>query len=362
MRAAVLTGTDELSVRSDVTTVPIGAQDVRVRLRSAGICRTDYSAFVGIWPMQTPCVLGHEGAGELVEVGADVPGMAVGDRVILANLRGCGACFYCLRSQPFLCELNDTYEGGDRPTFRVGDADAYGMVGLGTWAEEMVVPGRNVVAFPADVPFDIASLVGCAVMTGVGMAIHTAEVTPGSTVVVIGGGGIGCAAIQGAKVAGAATILAVEPAVGKHDLLRTLGATHVVTPEGMADARAELTGGYGFDFALEAVGNESTLRAAWDAARRGGTVVIAGIGPTSASLTLDAYEASMHAKRLIGTVGGSVHAARDFPMYLDLWKQGRLDLAPIVTRTIALDEVVEALEDLRAGGEYARQVIMFDQP
>lgn len=360
MRAAVLTSLEQLEIRDDVSTAPLEAHDVRVKMHAAGVCRTDLSAYNGTWPTQVPVVLGHEGAGEVVEVGSAVTDIAVGQRVILANLNGCGKCFFCLKSQPFLCSLNDTLEGGDSPKFRVGDQPSFGMVGLGTWSDELVVPDRNVVAFPDEIPYEIASLVGCAVMTGVGAALNTTRIEPGSAAVVVGGGGIGAAIIQGAQLAGAGIILAVDPATSKHEMLKNFGATHATTPDELPKAVEELTGGHGFDYSFEAVGIPETVRAAWDATRRGGTVSLSGIGSPSTPIEFNAYELTMDAKTLVGSVGGSVHSARDFPRYLELWSLGKLDLEGLITERISLDDAGAAMDALSSGADVSRQVIIFD--
>jgi S-(hydroxymethyl)glutathione dehydrogenase/alcohol dehydrogenase len=222
------------------------------------------------------------------------------------------------------------------------------------------VPGRNVVPVDRSVPFEIASLVGCAVMTGVGMAITTAAVEPGQTVVVIGGGGIGSAAVQGARLPGATVILAVDPAAGKHEQLVSFGATHTATPDELEQAVRELTGGHGFDHALEAVGRPETIRAAWDATRRGGKTVLAGIGSPTTTIPFNAYELVLDATQLIGSVGGSVHSARDFPRYLDLWRAGKLDLEGLITERIDLSGAPGAMEALNSGADISRQVIVLD--
>jgi S-(hydroxymethyl)glutathione dehydrogenase/alcohol dehydrogenase len=346
-------------VRDDVEVVAVGPREVRVKMRASGICRTDLSAAKGIWPTRLPVILGHEGAGEVLEVGSDVTDMAEGDRVILANLRGCGQCYFCLRGQRFLCGHEDQ-KGAAKHNFLVGGNPAFGMVGLGAWAEEVVLPEVSVVPFVGDdVPFQVASLINCAVMTGVGAVINTAKVEPGSTVVIIGAGGVGAAAVQGARLAGAGQIVVVDPVESKFERLVGFGATHTITPEALADTKQEVTGGIGFDYAFENVGRKETLRAAWDATRLGGMVVLSGIGSESTEAGLNLYEIVMEGKRLVGSVGGSVNPLRDYQMYLDLWRTGQLDLEGLITSTITLEDAPDAMAALDSGADISRQVIVF---
>ena len=359
MQAVVVEEIGSVKVRDDVEATAVGPDEVKVRMRASGICRTDLSAYTGTWPTRKPVILGHEGAGELIEVGSEVKGMAEGDRVILANLRGCGHCFFCVRGEPYLCGHEDQ-QGAAKPNFTVAGEPGYGMVGLGAWAQEVVLPAISVVPFIGDdVPFQIASLVNCAVMTGVGAVISTAKVEPGSSVVIIGAGGVGAAAVQGARLAGAGTIVVVDPIESKFPRLKQFGATHTIVPDALADARQDLTKGIGFDYAFENVGRAETMRAAWDATRLGGMVVLSGIGSTSTPAPFTLYELTMEAKRLVGSVGGSVVPLRDYQIYLDLWRTGALDLEGLITKTISLDEAPEAMAALDSGADISRQVIVF---
>ncbi|MBS1676367.1 MAG: alcohol dehydrogenase catalytic domain-containing protein [Actinobacteria bacterium] len=360
MKAIVVEELGRSELRDDVQPVAVGPDEVRVRMRASGICRTDLSAAKGIWPTRLPVILGHEGAGEVLEVGADVDTVAAGDRVILANLRGCGKCYFCLRGERYLCGHEDQ-KGAAEHNFLLAGEPAFGMVGLGAWAEEVVLPEISVVPFVGDdVPFEIASLINCAVMTGVGAVIRTAEVEPGSSVVIVGVGGVGAAAVQGARLAGASTIVVVDPIESKFERMRQFGATHTVTPDGLAAAKEEATGGIGFDYAFENVGRTDTLRAAWDATRLGGMVVLSGIGSETTETGLSLYEATMEAKRLVGSVGGSVNPLIDYQMYLDLWRTGQLDLEGLITSKIDLADAPEAMDALDGGADISRQVIIFD--
>lgn len=359
MQAVVVEELGSVKVRDDVEPAPLGSDEVRVRMRASGICRTDLSASNGVWPTKLPVILGHEGAGEIAAVGSEVKGVVEGSRVILANLRGCGHCYFCVRSQPYLCG-HDNQKGAAKHNFLVSGQPAWGMVGLGAWAQEVVLPSKNVVPFVGDdVPWEIASLINCAVMTGVGAVINTAKVEPGSTVLIVGAGGVGAAAVQGARLAGAGQIVVSDPVTSKFERLRHFGATHTVTPEELADAKQDLTRGIGFDYVFENVGRSETMRTAWDAARIGGTVVLSGIGSNSTPAPFTLYELTMDAKKLIGSVGGSVVPLRDYQMYLDLWRSGQLDLEGLITKTISLGEAPEAMAALDSGADISRQVVVF---
>jgi S-(hydroxymethyl)glutathione dehydrogenase/alcohol dehydrogenase len=359
MQAVVVEELGKVKVRDDVEPVPVGPDDVRVRMRASGICRTDLSASNGTWPTRLPVILGHEGAGELVEVGRDVKDMAEGDLVILANLRGCGHCFFCVRGQPFLCGHEDQ-KGAATHNFLVGGEPGFGMVGLGAWAEEVVLPSISVVPFVGDdVPFEVASLVNCAVMTGVGAVISTAQVKPGSTVLVVGAGGVGAAAVQGARLAGAGLIVVVDPVESKFPRLREFGATHTITPGQLPDVKQDLTRGIGFDYAFENVGRPESIRSAWDATRIGGMVVLSGIGSETTPAPFSLYEITMDAKHLVGSVGGSVIPLRDYQTYLDLWRSGQLDLEGLITSRITINDAPQAMDALDSGADISRQVIIF---
>ena len=282
MRAAVVHGTGPEAVtelRDDVATVGPGPGEVKVRLRATGVCHSDLSVLSGVIPSGMPAVLGHEGAGQVTEVGDQVTSVAPGQHVVVSWTPACGSCAECVRGQPFLC-LTYVIEGFRTPRFALGDGTpAFGMAGCGTWAEEMVVPWQAVIPVDDDVPFTVAALLGCGIPTGVGAVINTARVTPGSSVAVVGCGGVGLAAIQGARIAGAATILAIDPVASKHAKALELGATHAAAPDDAEQARKDLTGGKGFDYAFEVVGRSATIRAAWRLARRGGDVIVVGAAP-----------------------------------------------------------------------------------
>lgn len=277
MRAAFLhtTGDETLDVR-DVESVSFGPGRVRVKMHKAGLCHSDLSAMSGVLTHPAPFIPGHEGAGEVVEVGEGVTHVSPGDRVIVCWMPPCDTCPSCRAGDGHLCRSG--YRNLAHPNFKDGDAIVPGMLGAGTFAEEVVIAAYAAIPIPDDVPYDIAALIGCGVTTGIGAALNTAKVRPGSSVVVIGLGGVGISILQGAKVAGAAQIIAVDPTPNRREWALKFGATEAIAPEELAEVSERVTGGFGFDYAFEAVGKPGTLRAAYDATRLGGTVCLVGAG------------------------------------------------------------------------------------
>lgn len=360
MRAAILTSVEDgkFDLRDDVSALGPGPGEVRVRVRAAGVCHSDLSARVGTLPQPLPAVLGHEAAGDVLDVGDGVADLSPGDRVIVNWLPACGACGHCLRGEPYLCMTHVVFAYA-QPRFLAGDTPVFGMAGCGAFAEEIVVPRAGVVRIADDVPYEIAALVGCGVMTGVGAVINTAQVRPGDTVAVIGCGGVGLAAIQGARLAGAAAIVAVDPVAAKHEVAQRFGATHVGTPDGMSDLVAQVTGGEGVDHVFDVVAGPQTLRSAWSATRRGGAIVVVGAGRADQYVQFSPFELLFEGKRILPAFYGSGDARRDFPRLLDLWRAGRLDLAGMITQRLRLDDLDEALSAL-GRGDVIRQVIIYD--
>ena len=362
MRAAVLNaiGDDKFEIRDDVMVLGPGPGEVHIRVRAAGVCHSDLSARVGTLPQPVPAVLGHEAAGDVIAVGDGVTDFAPGDRVIANWLPACGSCSNCLRGEPYLCVAH-VMMGYIQPRFIIGDTPLFGMAGCGAFAEEMVLSTVGAVKIADDVPYEVAALVGCGVMTGVGAVINTARVEPGSTVVVIGCGGVGIAAIQGARLAGASVIVAVDTVEAKHEVALRFGATHAVTPNGLGDLSTVVTGGEGFDYAFDVVAAPVTLRAAWVAVRRGGTVVVVGAGRADVQVEFSPFELLFEGKRIIPSLYGSANARRDYGRLLELWRAGRLDLTGMISHRLRLDDVNDALDAL-GGGDVIRQIIIHDHP
>ncbi len=357
MKAAVLWELNkDLEVRNDVGLADLGPGEVHLKVVSSGVCHSDVSAQNGTIPSGTPCVLGHEGAGIVLEVGAGVSDLKAGDHAIVSFTPACRLCKACLRGQANLCET--MFAMAVSKKFVIDGKPVGGMTGCGTFAEEMILPQSAVIKVDQDIPLNVVSLIGCGVTTGVGAAINTAKVTPGSSVLVIGCGGVGISAIQGARIAGAAEIVAVDTLPRKLEMAKRFGATHGVTPDELEGAKLEVTGGEGFDFALECVGNPKTIRAAFDAVRRGGTAVVVGVGRMEQKIEFTAFELFYLEKTLKGSMYGSANVRVDFPKLLRLWKRGKLDLEGMISRRIGIEDVNDAFRAMQAG-EVIRSVIDF---
>ena len=360
MRAAVLrnTGDDKLEIRDDVELGPVGPGEVKVKIHATGVCHSDVSGMSGVIPQPAPFVPGHEGAGVVSAVGDGVTSVQPGDNVIIAWSGPCGACRFCIdRKQPNLC-VNIQFAASATPHFSQGGSPVFAFAGAGTWAEEMIVPQQGVVKIDPDTPHEIGSLVGCGVMTGVGAALNTVKVTPGSSVIVFGCGGVGISAIQGARVAGASEIVAVDLVDAKLEDAQRFGATHAVKPDEVDSVKSTITGGDGFDYAFEAIGLPQTMRAAYDVIRRGGTACIIGVGGMDKTISLNAFEMFFDEKTLKGSYYGSADVRSDFARLLRLWKNGRLDLEGMISKRIDIDDVNDAVADLKAG-TVIRSVITF---
>ena len=358
MRAAVLPALNEkLEVYDDITLGDPGPGEVRVRIAASGVCHSDVSAQNGTLPQPLPAVLGHEGAGEIVAVGDGVNGLAIGDHVIVSWLPPCGVCKHCLDGEPWLC-LTNLIAGATTQRFSRGEDKFFGFAGCGTFAEEIVVPSVAAIKIPDDIPLDIASLLGCGVMTGVGAAINTAKVRPGSNVIVFGAGGVGISVIQGCRIAGAAEIVAVDLVPAKCANAKRFGATRDIIPEAVDAVKGELTDGLGFDYAFEVIGLPQTIRQAWDATRRGGTTCIVGAGRVDAMVEFNAYEMFFMGKTIVGSLYGSADVRVDFHRLLRLWRAGKLDLEGMISKRIDVSEINDAFDNMKSG-EIIRQVIEF---
>jgi len=351
MRAAVLrqTGDDKVAVLDNMQLEDIGPGMIRVAIHATGVCHSDLSVMNGTIPQPAPCVLGHEGAGEVVEVGPGVSDLAVGDHVIVVWVPPCGKCTFCLTGQANLCPNVVFSAAGGSPHFRLDGEPVFGMAGTGTFAEELLLPEQAAVKIGPDVPWDIASLIGCGVTTGVGAAINAAKVTPGASVVVYGCGGVGVSVIQGARLAGAAEIVAVDLVKDKREDAKRFGATHAVHPDDVLAASNEITSGAGFDFGFEVIGLPTTIRATYDVIRRGGTATIVGVGRMDQTVEFNAFEFFYNEKILRGSIYGTCDVRAEFPRLLRLWKAGRLDLEGMITKRGRLDDINTAFDDMKAG-------------
>ncbi|MFF3320239.1 Zn-dependent alcohol dehydrogenase [Streptomyces sp. NPDC003035] len=349
MRAAVLheIGQDKLEVLDDVEAVGFGPGKVRIRVRATGLCHSDVSAMSGVLPQPAPFIPGHEGAGEILDVADGVTGLSEGQRVLICWLPACGTCAACKRGQTQLC-LAGLMNAGT-PNFRRPGGEVFGFAGTGTFTEEVVVDAGCAVPIPDDVPFDIAALIGCGVTTGLGAAINTARVEAGSSVAVIGCGGVGISAIQGAKLQGAAQIVAVDPVESRREAALRFGATEAVAPDGLADAKQRITAGEGFDYVFEVVGKSATARVAYETTRRGGTLCVVGAGALDDFLQLNMFELFFDEKRILPSMYGGGDVLRSYERAIALWRAGRIDLESLITHRVPLSGINEAIEQMRTG-------------
>ncbi|HEX4527833.1 MAG TPA: Zn-dependent alcohol dehydrogenase [Acidimicrobiia bacterium] len=356
MKAAICLEQDQPLSVEEVTPLDPGPTDVIVRITASGVCHSDLSVINGTLPAGK-VVLGHEGTGVVEKVGGDVSRVQVGDRVIGSFIPACGVCWYCLHDQSNLCA--ETYSVMFVPRVRRENGeDIQAMTGLGTFAEMMTVSQHSVVKVESDLPDEQLALIGCGVTTGVGAALNTARVEPGSIVAVIGCGGVGQAVIQGARIAGAARIIAIDPVAMKRDAALQLGATDVVDP-GDADpieAVRALSGGRGADYAFEVIGTAGTIRQAVETARPGGTAVMVGVPKLGTDVPIPSMSV-LEEKTIRGCVYGSARVRRDFPRMISLIEQGKLDVGSMVTRTMHLHEVNDAIKAMQ-DGEVIRSVLV----
>lgn len=336
----------------------IDTGQVRVAIRAAGVCHSDLSMVDGTIAAPYPLLLGHEAAGVVTEVGDGVDRITVGDHVVLNWAPPCRACWSCTHGEPWLCERTGTPAVAAGHT--IDGEPLHVTLGLGALAEQVVVPQQAMVVVPSDLPFPTAALLGCAVLTGVGAIRRTAAVRPGDSVAVIGLGGVGLSAVAAARAAGAATVIAVDVSPAKADLAHAAGATDfLLADDKLSRAVRALTDGRGVDHAVECVGRAATIRTAWRATRRGGQVIVVGMGGKDDMVGLSALEIFHSARTLRSSVYGSSDPDRDLPELARAVLDGSFDLDFLVTDRVSLDEAPEALARM-ARGEGARTVVLFD--
>ena len=339
--------------------------DVVVRIKAAGLCHTDLEVIEGSLRYPMPIVLGHEAAGVVEEVGPEAKGVAIGDHVILSWNPHCGHCFYCDRDLPILCETYLThgpkavaFDGDSR--LRLGESgDLHQLMFLGAFAEYAIVADHQAIVVPEALPFDRACLIGCGVMTGVGAALNIASIEHGGTVMVIGCGAVGLSAVQGAHLAGAGEIIAVDLDDTKLVLAEKLGATSRINAgrEDVVAAAKAMTGGRGVDTVLEAAGSPKGFGLSVEAVRPGGEVIWLGKTDVAAEVAFR-WGALMGEKRIRRSSYGGARPARDFPLLARLYLDGKLYLDELITRRISLDEINDGFAALKAG-EAIRSVVMF---
>ncbi|MGE3273005.1 MAG: Zn-dependent alcohol dehydrogenase [Chloroflexota bacterium] len=339
------------------------AHEVRVKYVASGVCHSDLHHIQGLVPHPSPIVYGHEGAGIVEAVGPDVSGVQVGDHVLTSYIPSCGRCWYCTIGRGNLCELRDKprylmHDGTSR--FKKGDQDIYQYLQLGTYAEKATVPDVSVIPIRKDAPMEVICLVSCGVMTGFGSVVNRAQVKPGSTVVVYGCGGIGLNAIQAAALVGARMVVAVDVFDQKLEWAKEFGATHTVNASQVEDPVAkvkELCGRDGADYAIEAVGIQTTMEQAFHSIHRGGTCVLIGVPPTGMKIS---FEPTMFLQErvLTGASFGGTRQRVDLPMIVDMFMDGKYKLRELISREVDLEDLNNAYDRL-VKGEVKRSVIRY---
>lgn len=354
MKAAVLWDKQHLTIENDVELRDPGATEVTVRMVATGVCHTDLTVFNGAFPVPLPVVLGHEGAGVIESVGAEVHDLAPGDHVVLAVTVGCGHCFQCRAGSPGLCESNlpKVLAGtllDDTARLAHQGTGLHHMFCQSSFAEFAVVPVRAAVKVRKDAPLDVIGLLACGAMTGIGAVMNRARVRPGESVVILGVGGVGLGALLGAKVSGAYPIIAADRSDDALRFAAELGATHTVNSAttDLVETVHSLTG-RGADHAFDIVGAAGTIEACLESVRAGGQVVAVGNAEATNTATVPIMSL-LFERRLTGSYIGSADPHRDIPRLVDLFMDGRLPLDRLVTRRYDLDHLSQAFEDLEAG-------------
>ncbi len=364
VRAAVFDGSNAGVRIADVRLAPPGPGEVMVDLAAAGVCHSDLHVVRGEWPVPHPTVLGHEGAGVVSELGQGVTDLEVGDHVVLSWVASCGHCRYCTAGRPVQCATYAEVVGPHGVLFdgttrlSVDGAPAYHYLGVSSFAERVVVPASGAIKVRSDAPLDLVALIGCAVATGVGAVLNTARVPQGATVAVIGCGGVGLSVVQGARLAGAARIVAVDMLAAKLTLAEKLGATDTVdaSQTDVVEALRALVP-EGLDFVFDAIGKVQTTEQAIAALGLGGAAVIVGLPPVGSTARFDPLALAEADQRILGSNYGSIDPHVDIPKLVDQFMGGLIDLESMVSARRPLEEAAEALDDL-ATGSALRQLLI----
>jgi len=360
MKAAVFHAPNTPLTIEDVEIDNPGPREVLIRTSVAGLCHSDLHFIEGKYPTPVPIVLGHESAGIVEKVGSDVTYLKPGDPVITCLSVFCGHCEFCLTGHMSICQTPEVkMPPGKAKRLRWKGQHLNQFTNLSSFAEQMLVHEHAVVKITPDMPMDLAALIGCGVITGYGAAVHTAKVEPGSTVAVVGCGGIGMAAINGARIAGASRIIAVDKDPAKLELARTFGATDgVVSGEDAVKQIQEMTGG-GVHYSFECIGLKVTTEMCFAMLRPGGTATIIGMIPVGTKIELHGPD-FLRERRIQGSMMGSNRFRVDMPRLIEFYQQGRLPLQHLISNRLKLDQINEGFAALAKGG-VARNVIVFDQ-
>ena len=359
MKAAVFHGPNTPMTIEDVQLDALKPREIRVKTEFAGICHSDLHFVEGVFPFRAPAVLGHESAGIVVEIGSDVEYVKEGDHVITCLSVFCGCCNHCLSGFPNRCGGRATArKKGEKSRLSMNGEPVAQFAHLSSYAEELLVHENAVVKIREDMPLDRAALIGCGVTTGVGAALRTANVEAGSTVAVIGCGGIGLSAINGAAIAGAGRIIAIDRLDSKLELAKEFGATDIINASDGDSVQQvkDLTKG-GVDYSFEAIGLKQTSEDAWNMLTTGGTATVIGMLPAGQKIEIPGMDL-LQEKKLQGSMMGSNRFRIDMPRYVDFYLSGKLKLDPLISRRIPLSEINEGMEALKTG-EVARQIITF---
>ena len=361
MKAAVFREIGQPMTMEDISISKPQGREVLMRLQAVGVCHSDLHVLTGDSPHPLPAILGHEAAGIVEQIGPEVRNVKPGDHVIVCLTFHCGHCEHCLGGHTHRCYTPEAMRSPEEPPrLYCGDERFEAFMKMGAFAEQMLVHDSGVVAIRRDMPFDRACLIGCGVTTGFGAAVNKAGIRPGETVAVIGCGGVGLAAINGAAVAGASRIFAIDTVPSKLELAKNFGATDGIDgSEGNVVKQIRtLTNGRGVDHAIEAIGLKQTIEDAFNMLVKGGTATVVGMARFDLKVELLAL-AFLNERRIQGSMMGGVRNTIDIPRYVDFYMEGRLKIDELISRHRPLSEVNEAFEDMKAGG-IARTVLMFD--
>ncbi len=364
-RAAILF---EVGRKLEVCEVEVqdpGPGEVRIQMVAGGVCHSDLHVMTGHLNAPLPAILGHEGAGIVNDVGAGVTSVRPGDHVIPLWRLSCGECEYCTGGRPALCAAGTEIRWSGkmldgRSRFELDGREILHFAGVSSFSNYTVLPEKAVLKIPEDLPLERAALLGCAVITGVGAVINAAEVRPGRTVAVFGTGGVGVNVVQGAVLAGAQTIIAVDLMDSRLEQARRFGATHAVKAsdgDPVAQIR-DLTGGRGVDYAFEVVGLPETMRQAYECLAKRGVAMLVGVSPTTAEVTVPTLPLVYEERVLTGSLYGSAAPKSDIPRLIDLYRAGSLKLDELLTRSYPIEEINEAYDALQSG-ETLRSVVTF---
>jgi Zn-dependent alcohol dehydrogenase len=359
MRAAVCNEFNQPLTVENVELAAPASGEVSVRVAACGVCHSDLSFVEGAWDGPLPAIYGHEVAGVVTDVGAGVDSVKPGDHAIVTLIRSCGRCYFCMKGEVTQCA--GVFDIDQRSALRLsGGAPVRQGLHVGGFAEHVTVHGSQVVRIPDDVPMDSACLLACAVATGYGAVHNTAQVPAGASVAVVGAGGVGLNAIQGAAIASARPVIAIDISDSRLEAAAKFGASHVVNSksEDAREAVKRLTDGRGADFVFVTSGATAAIDLGMRLSRRGGTVVIVGMTPTGVTVAVDSLEFADRALRMLGSKMGATRPQIDMPVMVELYRSGKLKLDELVTGRFRLDQINEAMDTTRRG-EGLRTVIVF---